>query len=223
MPDYLRSPTCWLLFLGAGLATGMLTPVVMWLAKWIGAVDGGGYRKVGACGIARLGGPAIALPFVVACLLGLWGPTGMLGLIEAQGPSLLVLAFGCAAIVGLGIVDDSRGLRARHKLLVQIAVAAVVCASGHVVTSFALPFVGTIHLGYVFGTIFTLFWIVGLINAFNLIDGVDGLAAGIALIGSVALAILAAINGATFVVLLCLALSGSLLAFLPFNFYPARV
>jgi len=91
------------------------------------------------------------------------------------------------------------------------------------IQSVTLPFLGTIYLGPVLGFALTLLWIVGITNAFNFIDGLDGLATGVALISTVALGFIAAMNGAVFVALLCTALAGSLIAFLIFNFHPARV
>jgi UDP-GlcNAc:undecaprenyl-phosphate GlcNAc-1-phosphate transferase len=171
-----------------------------------------------------LGGLGIALPFISVCLLGVAGPTGMLARLEKQKTDLIILAIGSSAILGLGLLDDIRGrLRVRYKLLAQLLVALFVCFSGRAIDTITLPALGRIELGLVLGAALTIFWIVGLTNAFNMIDGVDGLAAGVALISSIALAIISAINGATFVVLLCVALAGSLLAFLLFNFHPARI
>jgi UDP-GlcNAc:undecaprenyl-phosphate GlcNAc-1-phosphate transferase len=170
-----------------------------------------------------LGGLAIAAPFLGVCILGILGPTAMLQAIAGGKMDLGYLALGCAAIVALGVVDDMRGMKARMKLLVQLVAALLICAAGHTIVSMEIPFLGTVTPNPLLGLIITVLWIVGITNAFNLIDGVDGLAAGVAFIASVGLAIIAAANGATFVVLLCLALAGSLLAFLAFNFHPARI
>jgi len=223
MPDYVTSPTCWLFFLGSLVATGILTPAVMQLARTVGALDQGGYRKVYKGSMPLLGGLAIALPFLGVCILGMAGPTAMLQAIAGGKLDLAFLALGCAVIVGLGVVDDLRGMRTRIKLLVQILAALLICAAGHTILTIQIPFIGTITLHPLLGLVITALWIIGITNAFNLVDGVDGLAAGVALIASMGLAIIAAINGATFVVLLCVALSGSLLAFLVFNFHPAKI
>jgi len=127
------------------------------------------------------------------------------------------------AILGLGLLDDIRGMRARYKFLGQIAVAVFICATGHVLQGFYIPFIGGFPLSPQLGVIFSLLWIVGMINAFNLIDGLDGLAAGIALIASVALVVLGMITGNTMIALICLPLAGSLAAFLLFNSHPARI
>ncbi len=223
MPDYLHSPTVWVMVLGSAAITAGLVPLVIRIARRIGAVDTGGYRRAGSDGVPRLGGIAVAVPFIGACLLAWWGPTVMLSHLEKQRADLAVLALGALAILAVGAYDDSRGLRARYKLLAQLAVAGFICASGNVVTTIALPLIGKIEFGYILGTVFTILWIVGLINAFNLVDGIDGLAAGIGLIGAAAMAVLAAINGATFVVILCVSLAASLLGFLAWNSHPARI
>jgi UDP-GlcNAc:undecaprenyl-phosphate GlcNAc-1-phosphate transferase len=147
----------------------------------------------------------------------------MLQAVAGGKRDLAFLTLGCAVIVGLGVVDDLRGMRARIKLLVQTLAALLICAAGHTILTIQIPFIGTLTLYPLLGLMATVLWIIGITNAFNLVDGVDGLAAGVAFIASMGLAIIAAINGATFVVLLCIALSGSLLAFLAFNFHPAKI
>jgi len=223
MPNYFTSPTFWFLFFSSLAATCLLTPAVMVLARRIGAVDRGGYRKIYNGAMPLLGGLAVAGPFAGVCVAGLIGPTHMLEALHGRMYDLLVLATGCAAIVAVGIVDDTRGMRARTKLFFQTLIALFVALSGNAVTTVGLPVVGTVHLGPVLGTFVAMLWIVGLVNAFNLVDGMDGLASGLALIASVALGILAALNGSTFVVLLCVALAGSLLGFLMYNFHPAKI
>ncbi|NQU44175.1 undecaprenyl/decaprenyl-phosphate alpha-N-acetylglucosaminyl 1-phosphate transferase [bacterium] len=221
--DYLTSPTCWALLLGCFLATSLLTPLVTSFAHRIGAVDKGGYRKIFKGTMPLLGGLTIAIPFVGVCVLGLFKATFMFGTIQEMRWDLLSLVIGSAAIVGVGIVDDTWGMKPRTKLAFQSMIALFVAVSGHTVETLSLPLLGEVYLGSVVGTIFTVVWIVGMINAFNLIDGVDGLATGVGLIGSVGLAILSMVGGHTFVALLSLALAGSLAAFLVVNFHPARM
>jgi len=221
--SYVTSPTCWVIFWGSMLATTCLTPLVMRVAHKIGAVQGVEYRKIHQGTIPLIGGLAIALPFLAVVFGSFTSTTGMFAVVQSRHWDLVVLGVGCIAIVALGIVDDVFGLRARFKLLGQIAIALFVATSGSGIESLNLPVIGNFYLGDVAGTLLTVFWIVGVTNAINLIDGMDGLAAGVALIASVAFAIIAAVNGATFVVLLCIALAGSLIAFLKYNWYPARI
>ncbi len=230
---------------GAGLAgcliaTAALTPLVMRFAHRVGAVDRGGYRKVFRGDIPLLGGLGIVLP-LAALGLASWA-AGLLIVRHWQWVWLhykpwfdllfsfagrrnecMTLAVGGIAIAVLGVVDDTRGMRPRWKLLGQLVVAVFVCASGYALQTVSLPFVGVVDLGAGVGGVLTVFWIVGLINAFNLIDGVDGLATGIALIGAIALVALSVIQKNVFITFAGAALTGSLLAFLPFNFPPARI
>jgi len=228
---------------GAGFTVVLIRPVIF-LARRIGAVDRGGYRRVNQRGAPLLGGLSIGLPLIaVSFLLSAAGSLiiGNWELIyrlnrewldpfmtfasdrERFSGSFLVLSIGGIAILGLGLLDDIRGMRARYKLLGQVAVAVFICATGHVLHGFYIPFIGGFPLSPQLGVIFSLLWIVGMINAFNLIDGLDGLAAGIALIVSVALVVLGLITGNILIALICLPLAGSLAVFLLFNFHPARI
>jgi UDP-GlcNAc:undecaprenyl-phosphate/decaprenyl-phosphate GlcNAc-1-phosphate transferase len=222
-PDFLRSPTCWYLFFGGLSATTALTPCAMWLARRLGAVDNGGYRRIHQGAIPLLGGLAIALPFIAACLAGCFLRTGMFALLDDSHKQLLVLAGGGTVILLLGVLDDIIGLKARAKFGVQILVALGVCWAGYSMSYFDTPLTGYVGMGKALGWGLTVIWLVGLMNAFNLIDGIDGLATGIALIASLTLTLLGAIRGDTFVVLVGATLVGSLMAFLAYNFHPARV
>jgi UDP-GlcNAc:undecaprenyl-phosphate GlcNAc-1-phosphate transferase len=200
-----------------------LTPAVIKFARAIKAVDRGGYRKIYEGAMPLLGGLAIAVPFLAVCVLGMLRITGMMESIGSQRRDLLVLAAGGAAILAVGIFDDAHGMRARTKLFYQCLIALFVAMAGNAITSLELPLVGRIELGQIAGTVLAMLWIIGIINSVNLVDGMDGLASGLALIAAIALGILAALNGSTFVVLLSITLAGSLLAFLMFNFHPARI
>lgn len=228
------------LFLGCLVATVALVPLVMRFARRIDAVDRGGYRKVFEGAMPLLGGLAVALPLVV---LGLSTSLGgvivvrswqwvyhefpdqfdtLMSLSQYRG-DFFVLATGAVAVLGLGLIDDTRGMRARYKLLGQLVIAAYVCGSGYSLSTVSLPIGGTLNLGVVLGSILTVFWIVGMINAFNLIDGVDGLASGIAFVGAMALVVLGLIQANYLVAFVGAALAGGLLGFLFYNFPPARM
>jgi len=233
------------LFAGSLLAAFTLVPVVQWFARKVGAVDRGGYRKVFEGAMPLLGGLAIAVPMLILGLVVAffgyltfdYGANGLWGWVERNYPQYfhpalsiasyrmqcLVLAAGAVGIIAVGLVDDTRGMRARYKLAGQVAVALFVSVCGFAVSNISLPFVGNIDLGMPLGILLTAFWIVGLINAFNLIDGIDGLASGIAFVGAVSLVVLSVIQGNAFVTFAGAALAGGLLAFLCFNFPPARI
>ena len=227
------------LFLGCLASTAALVPVVMRFARSINAVDRGGYRKLFKGEVPLLGGLAIAVPVILLALVvsiaghfivrnwqWVWlnyrewfSPLFSLAGIRKQ---CLTLALGGAAILGLGVVDDVKGLPARFKLLGQVVVALIVCFSGFLLKTVSIPFVGPVDLGVGIGGLVTVFWIVGLINAFNLIDGIDGLAAGMGFIGAAALAVLSILQENASVTFAGVALAGCLLGFLPYNFPPAK-
>lgn len=204
-------------------------------------MDRGGYRKVFEGAMPLLGGLAIAGPLVlIGAASALSGYLIFLNweyiLVHhseyfdplfdfsyAARWEALVLTLGGAGILALGLIDDTRGMRARYKLAGQVLVALFVSVMGFAVSNITLPFVGSISLGLPLGILLTALWIVGLINAFNLIDGVDGLASGIALVGALSLVALSVIQGNAFVTLAGAALAGGLLAFLFVNFPPARM
>lgn len=229
-----------LLFFGCLGATAALIPAVMWFARKVDAVDRGGYRKVFKGEMPLLGGLGIALPLIFLALASslaghfivanwkwvylhyeqYFDP--LFSFAGTRRESLIVLAGGVGIIL-LGLVDDTRGMRARWKLLGQLAVAVFICMSGMMVTGVSVPFLGDVNLGGILGGFLTVLWIVGLINAFNLIDGVDGLAGAIAFVGAVSLVALSLIQGSLYVTFASAALAGSVMAFLFFNFPPARI
>lgn len=222
-PDYLRSLTCWSLFIGSLFAAAALTPFVITLARRLGAVDSGGHRKIYQGSMPLLGGLGIMIPFVAVCFLGSFTELGMFAQTSAMKTQFLALGLGAIAITALGVFDDVHGLRARYKLLIQIVIAVAVVSAGPALKILQLPLVGTVHLSPEVGILVGVIWVVGLINAINIIDGVDGLAAGISLIAAFGLLALAALGPFTFMILLSVALAGSLVGFLPFNFNPAKI
>ncbi len=228
------------LFFGCLIATASLTPVVIRFARKIDAVDRGGYRKVFQGAMPLLGGLGIAVPLVALSLAA--GAAGHIIFWNYEWVGIhyreffhplysfagnrnecMTLALGGAAIVALGLIDDVKGMRARWKLAGQIVVALFVCLSGFALTTIAIPFVGSVNLGVGLGGFVTMLWIVGLINAFNLVDGVDGLASGIAFVGAVALVALSIIQENLYITLAGTAIAGSLLAFLLYNAPPAKI
>jgi len=166
----------------------------------------------------RLGGMAIAGTFYLTILALIIA--GRLKFDSANALSGIVA--GTGVIVILGIVDDLKGLGAIVKLVLQIVAASVVVLSGIVLREISVPLVGTLGFGPLAVPI-TILWIVTMVNFYNFIDGIDGLAAGVALIASLFLAYISMRAGVPFLALLYLALGGSVLGFLRFNFPPARI
>ncbi|WP_153726538.1 MraY family glycosyltransferase [Heliorestis convoluta] len=195
-----------------------LTPVARWLAFRIGAVDKPSGRKVHQKTMPRLGGLAIYGGFVLTVLaMGLWNSDFL------QLP-ILGLLVGATIIVVVGIVDDTYDLPPKVKLLGQILAAASVIPFGISVDFVTNPFHNyhTFDLGWLHIPI-TIFWIIAVTNAVNLIDGLDGLASGIATIAALTMAVVAWTQGQVLVVYLALILAASSVGFLKYNFHPARI
>ncbi len=129
---------------------------------------------------------------------------------------------GGIVIAALGIFDDLKGAGAKKKFLVQFAVAAGMYAAGFRIDLIANPFGASIQLGWL-GLPFTMLWIAGVVNAMNLIDGLDGLAGGVALIAISTTFAIAALRGEPLMILFTAALAGAVLGFLFYNFNPASI
>jgi len=129
---------------------------------------------------------------------------------------------GGAAILALGIVDDIVRLKAPPKLVVEIAIAVGLYALGVRVGTVWLPF-GIVSLGPAVGLLFSVFWIVLITNAFNLLDGIDGAAAGAGVFALLALFVTSVSLGRPLVAICAAAVAGATLGFLPYNIAPARL
>ena len=132
-----------------------------------------------------------------------------------------------AGIFVLGItcyIDDVKGVPSLVKLAAQIVAAIIVVACGIRIDNISIPFTeGKIIVGEIFSYIITICWIVGITNAINLIDGLDGLSSGVTLISCLSLLMVFALNGSPLIaIVLITALAGALVGFLPFNFSPAK-
>lgn len=193
------------------MLTILLTPLIKKLAIRIGAVDKPSQRKVHMKVMPRLGGLAIYISFIAGMLL-----------LQPDSPHSLPIFLGSLIIVLTGIIDDIRELSPRVKLMGQLAAALVVVLSGIHVEFINLPFGGQLEFG-IFSIPLTILWIVGVTNAINLIDGLDGLAAGVSSIALLTISGMAIIMGDAYVTVLGLILMASTIAFLFYNFYPAKI
>jgi UDP-GlcNAc:undecaprenyl-phosphate/decaprenyl-phosphate GlcNAc-1-phosphate transferase len=199
-----------------------VTPFVRRLALDMGAVDRPSERRVHGRVIPRLGGIAIIIAFFVP-LLALFGlETGVAKQYFSEPMRIVGLVAGALIVSGLGVFDDIRGVRAWTKLWVQFAAAAVAYACGYRIDAVAVPFIGHLEMG-VFALPITALWIVAIINAVNLIDGLDGLAGGVAFFACVTNFVVAAINNDGLVMLLSASMGGAVLGFLLYNFNPASI
>lgn len=121
-------------------------------------------------------------------------------------------------------IDDVKNIPAIIKLLAQIVAAVVVVATGTKINTFDIPFLNNnIELSEAFSYVLTVGWIIGITNAINLIDGLDGLSSGITLISCLSLLIIFALNKSPLIsIILITALAGAIVGFLPYNFNPAK-
>lgn len=189
-------------------------------ARRIGLVDPVDDRKIHTEPIPRLGGVALFVSVLIA--------VGALALGVRFGgftldKTLFTLVSGAAGMFVLGLVDDLRPMRARYKLAAQVTIALCVCAAGVRFDSVTLPFLGAFTLVPWFAVAMTVTWLVGISNAFNLIDGLDGLAAGVALFALSTFFIVAVLFGHIGAAVTAVILAGATIGFLRFNFHPASI
>ncbi len=215
-------------FLLAFITTFVVTPHTMRLAKKVGAIDIPNDRRVNKKPMPRLGGLAVIAGFVVS-IIYLFITTsleGKLNLFGEENYFVKMLGFFFGALV-LGVVcyiDDVKGVPSFVKLTAQIIASIIVVACGIKIENISIPFTeGKIIMGDIFSYILTVCWIVGITNAINLIDGLDGLSSGVTLISCLSLLMVFALNGSPLIaIVLITALAGALVGFLPFNFSPAK-
>lgn len=209
-------------FAGSMLLAVVLTPGVRIAALRLGAIDRPGNRRVHGRATPRLGGIAIVVSFFASLLALLVARTAVADLLFAKSWQIAGLAIGAVIICTLGALDDLRGVRAWHKLWVQCGAAVIAYASGFRIDAIKLPFIGDLQMG-AFGVVVTALWIVAITNAINLIDGLDGLAGGVAFFACVTNFVVAALNHDVIVMSLSTSLGGAVLGFLLFNFNPASI
>jgi UDP-GlcNAc:undecaprenyl-phosphate GlcNAc-1-phosphate transferase len=209
-------------YFGSGLLAILLTPLVIRLALYLRAVDRPGVRAVHRTPVPRIGGLAIFLSAVVMIVLVLSLNNVIGRAFRDMWPQLMTLLSSAAFVFLIGLVDDLKGLPARFKFLAELAAAGALCLVGVRINSIAITPDCIVHLGG-WGCLLTLLWVVGITNAVNLSDGLDGLAAGVSAVACGVVAVLAVHNSVAVLAVLMLALAGSLCGFLIFNFNPAKV
>ncbi len=204
-------------------ATGVslvATPAWRWVAGRFGSVVVPNERKLHERPKPTSGGVAITAGFLAAALL-----TGALHELKHRlpfGPLALLTGGGIMALMGL--VDDRREIPAKVKLLIQVLATLPLLAAGINIGLVSNPLVGgMVPLPAWVAWPATVLWVIGITNAINLIDGLDGLAAGVSAIACLALAVVALIWQQPLVALLCVALAGGTLGYLPYNWHPASI
>jgi UDP-GlcNAc:undecaprenyl-phosphate GlcNAc-1-phosphate transferase len=226
-------------FLFAFIFTVVATPISVFFAKKYDVLDYPRARKVHRQPIPRWGGIAIFSGFMLSMLLVYLFFPSFKELLSFKTGLALSKQFAGVLIGGtiifvLGLFDDKKPVHSPLKLAIQIIVAYIVMDYGVRISGIANPFKGQyLEFPIFFGQIITVFWIIGFMNTINLADGLDGLAAGIVAIAAATFFIVAILQGQTKIILLskqlnlasifAIALFGSCLGFLLFNFNPARV
>ncbi len=209
-------------FVGAAVMTFGLTPLVLRLATRAGVVDLPGGRRVHATPIPRLGGLAVFLGLMAA--VGSYIIVSDVEVVErvtaARDFPALILA--CFLVFGIGLVDDVKDLSPSTRILVEAAAATVLMTSGYLIDSIWHPFGPPLPLGVLAYPV-TLMWFIGVTNAFNLIDGLDGLLSSVAIASLVGIMLVGSSIFMTGTPIFALTLAGGLLGFLPWNWHKARI
>lgn len=201
-------------FVCAFLLAFLSTPFVKKLAKKIGAIDiPKDKRRMHTDSVPLIGGLAIFLGFLVS--------TVFFAEIDIK---IIAILSGALIMVVLGVFDDKYALGAKFKLMIQIIAAAIPVIAGVRIERIILPFLksGGIEFGWLAYPL-TILWIVALTNAVNLIDGLDGLAAGVSAIASFSMFLIALMQGNYVIAVMSAALVGACCGFLPYNFSPASI
>src|SRR5574344_407422 len=214
-------------FLLAFITAFVITPYTIRLAFKVGAVDVPSDRRINKKPMPRLGGLAVISGFLVSVIYLVISSSveGKINFAEDDLKIKLIGIFIGLTILGITCyIDDVKGVKPLVKLAGQTLAAIAVVASGIVINNFNLPFKeNSIVLNGLFSYILTIGWIIGITNAINLTDGLDGLSSGITLISCISLLIVFSLNESPIIaVVLITALAGAITGFLPYNFNPGK-
>lgn len=207
----------------------VITPFVINFAKKYNIVDKPDIRKIHKEPTPRIGGLAIIISIILTSLfyltfLYIFDPNFLvLKYFKYKFNQILGLFLSFFLILITGILDDIKDLSAIKKLLIQILIANILFFTGTKVEFFSINNYSIIVLNDIISYVFTILWVIGLMNAINLLDGLDGLLSGVSFIISITLGLLAIINGQTVLAIIIFSLSGALLGFLKYNFNPAKI
>jgi UDP-GlcNAc:undecaprenyl-phosphate/decaprenyl-phosphate GlcNAc-1-phosphate transferase len=220
---------CAMTFVIAALSCAVFTPLVRRMAFAVGVFDEpDDDRRVHTQPTPRLGGVAIFIGFMLALFAMLdvalnnnYVIHHYLGTRDLA--QIIGLLFGATLMLGIGLWDDIMGMRPQTKFLAQFLVALMmIVLYQFTILGFSLPRLGYVSLG-LFAVPFSLFWYLGMVNAINFMDGLDGLVTGVALIASVTMVIVSWWHHQYLVAITMCALGGAAAGFLPFNYNPARI
>jgi UDP-GlcNAc:undecaprenyl-phosphate GlcNAc-1-phosphate transferase len=210
-----------ILFLIASVFSLLLTPLLRSFAIKVRAIDIPGGRKIHDQPTPRLGGLSIFISFNLILLLSSRFVFFHFPLNFLQEIKFRWLLVASAIVLGLGALDDFRRMPPSAKFSFQIIAGLIVALTSYRIDVISLPF-ADLHLG-TWSIPVTVFWVVAITNAINLLDGLDGLAAGTSFIVCLAMFGISLINQNIGIALLSVILAGSILGFLKYNFHPASI
>lgn len=216
--------TYFALFLIATFSSLALTPLIRRLCqryKFLDIPRDG--RRVHNEGVPRLGGVAIYLSCVIALSTLPFVDNMLTQTLRQHTSEIFITLIPATLVLLLGIYDDLRGTNATVKFAALGLIAALFYAMGGRIEGLSIPFVGSIYLPSTISFLLTVFWLVGITNAFNLIDGMDGLAAGAALFSSLVILLVSFGGTIPLMIVVALILCGALAGFLRYNFNPASI
>ncbi|HVF07165.1 MAG TPA: MraY family glycosyltransferase [Actinomycetota bacterium] len=213
-------------FLASAATTFVATPVVRRLAVSIGSIARPNDRTVHAVPTPTMGGLAMFFGFLVG--MGIAFELSFFDDLHRGTPIPLAAVATCTLMVGLGLIDDRRGTSALAKFTAQVFIAGVLVLMGAALTYIWIPGFEVVSLSQDIAVPLTILWVVAIANAVNLVDGLDGLAAGMIAIAAAAFFVYIIRTPSTFgdasaAALLSAIAVGMCLGFLPWNFHPARI
>jgi len=216
--------TYFALFLIATFSALVITPVIRRLCERFKLLDvPADGRRVHKSAVPRLGGVAIYLSLLLALSSLLFVSNVLTESLKFYTPVLLKVLVPTSLVLLLGIYDDLRGTNAVVKFVGLGLIASLFYALGGRIEVLLVPFVGMVHFPPVIGFLLTVFWLVAISNAFNLIDGMDGLATGAALFSSIVILVVALSGGHLVMTVVTIVICGALAGFLRYNFNPASI
>ena len=200
----------------------IVTPGVIKFATLIGAVDAPNSRKVHTIITPRIGGLSVFISVVLSLAIILYFNPQFVQVLLDNPDVSIIAGGGLLTVFLLGFWDDLHPLKPGIKFGVQFLVAGIIYFAGFKISNITNPLGGMFNVELIDFPL-TLLWIVGITNAFNLIDGLDGLASGIATIATVSIFTVSALGGDLFTAILALIVAGALVGFLRYNFNPAKI
>lgn len=203
-----------------------LTPLLIYISRKHGIYDKIDDRKVHTEDTSRLGGIGIFTSVLISLLISPLIMKVVLNYDSVFHQSPIKIPYFISSITVIfitGILDDFAQIRARYKLLGQLIASILAIAGGALISQVEIPFSSiTLNLGYLAIPI-TIIWFIGITNALNLIDGIDGLSAGISIIAAIIYGFVFLLHGQFLAAIISFIIVGALLGYLFFNFPPAKI